>query len=201
MTLYQLYLQEGKITPYRKVQANDALRTKLLVFNDPKADPSEVADAGRHFLLAMFGAKNTEDLDCFRYQCYLKAIAKQPIHSLFKLAALPPTSAASMQHSFRAYHQVQQWLNEKTNPLEWGWKKIGEHLRPITTVRPAAPQELLSLVVCTCKDECVRNCECRKSGLSCSSICGNCSGLGCANRDTNIIDEDQEEEGVMFEED
>ena len=104
-----------------------------------------MADAGKHFLLAMFGANNTEDLDSFRYLCYLKAIAKQPIHSLFNLAALPPTSAAARQHSFRTYHQVQEWLNEKKNPLEWGWKKIGEHLRPITTARPAAPQDLLSL--------------------------------------------------------
>ncbi|CAH1969956.1 unnamed protein product [Acanthoscelides obtectus] len=44
----------------------------------------------------------------FRYQCYLQAIAKQPKHSLLKLAALPPTSAASRQHAFRTYHEVQQ---------------------------------------------------------------------------------------------
>ena len=199
-TLSAIY-KKGKITPYRKAQANDALRAKLLVFSDPKADPSAVADAGKHFLLAMFGAKNTEDLDSFRYLCYLKAIAKQSIHSLFNLATLPPTSAAARQHSFRTYHQVQQWLNEKKNPLEWGWKKIGEHLRPITTARPAAPQDLLSLTVCACKDECVRNCECRKSGLNCSSMCDNCSGLECDNRDMNIIDEDTEEEGAIFGED
>ena len=147
----------------------------------------------------MFGAKNTEDLDSFCYLCYLKAIAKHPIHSLLNLAALTLTSAAARKHSFRTYHQVQQWLNEKKNPLEWGWKKIGEHLRPITTARPAAPQDLLSLIVCACKDECVRNCECRKSGLSCSSMCGNCSGLECDNRDMNIIDEDTEEESAIFE--
>ena len=121
--------KKGKITPYMKVQANDTLRAKLLVFSDPKADPSAVADAGKHFLLAMFGAKNTEDLDSFRYLCYLKAIAKQPIHSLFNLAALPPTSAAARQHSFRTYHQVQQWLNEKKNLVEWEWKKIGKQLQ------------------------------------------------------------------------
>ena len=82
-----------------------------------------------------------------------------------------------------------------------GWKKIGKHLRPITTASPAAPEELLSLIVCACKDECVRNCECKKSGLNCSSICGHCSGIGCDNRETNILDGDLEEEGAMFEED
>lgn len=68
--------KKGKIAPYRKVQANNVLREKILVFNNHKADPSAVADAGNYFLLAMFGAKNTEDLDCLRYQSYLKAIAK-----------------------------------------------------------------------------------------------------------------------------
>jgi len=196
-TVSSIY-KKGKIAPFRKVQANKALHAKLLVFNDPKADPSAVADAGKHFFLAMFGAKNTDDLDSLRYQCYLQSIAKQPIHSLFKLAALPPTSAASRQHSFRTYHQVQQWLNENKNPLEWGWKKTMKHLRPYATARPAAPQELLSLIVCACKDECVRNCECRKSGLNCSNMCGNCSGLGCFNRDTLITDEDEEEEDEML---
>lgn len=192
--------KKGKIAPYRKVQANNVLREKLLVFNNPKADPSAVADAGNYFLLAMFGAKNTEDLDCLRYQSYLKAIAKQPIHALLKLDALPPTSGASRQHSFRTYHQVQQWLNEDKDPLEWGWKKIGDHLTPITTARPAAPQELLSLIMCTCKDECVRNCECRRSGLNCTSICSNCSGQACDNMDNNnILDDELEEEDNVLE--
>ena len=193
--------KKGKITPYRKLQANDALREKLLVFSDPKADPIAVANAGKHFLLAIFGAKNTENLDSFRYQCYLKAIAKQSIHSLFNLAALPPTSDAARQHSFRTYHQVQQWLNEKKNPLNWGWKKIGDYLRPITTTRPAAPQDLLSLIVCTCKDHCVRNCKCRNSGLNCSNMCINCSGLDCNNSDLSIIDQDSEEEDANFGDD
>ena len=82
--------KKGKITPYRKLQANDALREKLLVFSDPKADPIAVANAGKHFLLAIFGAKNTENLDSFRYQCYLKAIAKQSIHSIHSLGFSVP---------------------------------------------------------------------------------------------------------------
>ncbi|CAH2003296.1 unnamed protein product [Acanthoscelides obtectus] len=109
--------------------------------------------------------------------------------------------AAFRQHAFRTYHQVQQRLNENKNPLEWGWKKIGEHLTPITTARPAALQELLSLIVCACKYECVHNCECRKSGLNCSSMCGNCLGLGSNNRDTSIEEDIEEEKGVMFDED
>ena len=188
-TISAIY-KKGKVTPYRKVQANDALRTKLLVFNDPKADRSAVADAGRHLLLAMFGAQNTDDIDSWRYQLYLKVIEKYPVHSHFNLAILPPTSAATKQHSFRTYYQVQQWLNEKKNPLEWGWKKINDHLRP----NASAPQDLLSLIVCSCKDECYHNCECKRSGLNCTSMCYNCSGSDCANSAINVYDDEQEEE-------
>ena len=45
----------------------------------------------------------------------------------------------------------------------------------------------------------VRNGQSRKSGINCSSICGNCTGIGCDIRDTNIIGEDLEEEDAMFE--
>ncbi|GBM55371.1 hypothetical protein AVEN_120170-1 [Araneus ventricosus] len=107
-----------------------------------------------------------------------------------KVGCTPPTLASAKQHSCRAYHQVQQWLHEQKNLSKWGWKTIGGHLRPITTTHPASPEDLLSVIVCTCKDECVQNCECRKSGLNCSNMCSNCSRLGCVNRDILIIEDD-----------
>ncbi|GBM55372.1 hypothetical protein AVEN_120171-1 [Araneus ventricosus] len=59
---------------------------------------------------------------------------------------------------------------------------------------PVAPEDLLSLIVCTCKVECVQNCECRKSSLNCSNLCSNCSGLGCINRDMLIIEDDVDDD-------
>ena len=61
-TLSVIY-KKNKITPCRKVQANNVLRIKLLVFNDSKVYLSAVADAEKHLLLVIFGAKNTENLD------------------------------------------------------------------------------------------------------------------------------------------
>ena len=59
VTLSAIY-KKGKITSYRKVHSNDALRAQLLAFSDPKADLNAVADAGKHFLLPIFGANNIE---------------------------------------------------------------------------------------------------------------------------------------------
>ncbi|GBN30521.1 hypothetical protein AVEN_211059-1 [Araneus ventricosus] len=61
-----------------------------------------------------------------------------------------PTSATTKQHFCRAYNQVQQWLNEQKDPLKRCWKTIAGHFRAITT-HAAAPDDLLFLIVCTCK--------------------------------------------------
>ncbi|GBN36606.1 hypothetical protein AVEN_114863-1 [Araneus ventricosus] len=114
----------------------------------------------------------------------------------------PPTHtlAASKQHFYRAYHQMQQWLNEQRDPLKWGWKTIGGHLRNITPIHPAASEGLPSLIVCTCKDDCAQNCECRRSGLNCSNMCTNCSGLRCVNKDM-LINDDNVDDDLQLDED
>lgn len=131
----------------------------------------------------LYGAKETENLNALRYKRYLTTIGKQPVHANFKLAALPPTEDAAREHSLRVYHQVQLWHGVAKDPLQWGWKKIGRQLRPVTTSMAAAPDELLRLISCCCTDDCTRNCECRKNGLQCSRMCITCVGLDCTNRD------------------
>ena len=81
------------------------------------------------------------------------------------------------------------------DPLEWGWKIINGHLRPVTTLKAAAPDDLLHLICCCCKDDCTTKCECFKSGLKCSTMCANCAGHGCSNRD--IADEIEPEEDFL----
>ncbi|GBN48732.1 hypothetical protein AVEN_35286-1 [Araneus ventricosus] len=88
--------RKGEIVPFKKVQANKALHAKLLRFNYPNADPNAVADAGKHFLVSMFGSRNTDDLDTLCRPCYFQTIAKQPVHSTFKLAALNYTAALTI---------------------------------------------------------------------------------------------------------
>ena len=55
-----------------------------------------------------------------------------------------------------------------------------ERWTPYTT-----PDTLLHLITCNCRSGCERNCECRRSGLPCTSMCGFCAGHGCSNHDTS----------------
>lgn len=52
-----MHITKRKIAPFQKFKANNAFSHKLLVFNNLNA----VADVGKHFLLAMFVAKNTKE--------------------------------------------------------------------------------------------------------------------------------------------
>ena len=177
--------RKGKRVPFRKLQAQPALCTAVQVFNDPQASKNAVAAAGEAFLCVVYGGKIDDNLDVKRHQLYLRTIAKQKVCAKFDLATLPPTSAAARQHSFRVYHQVQQWRGVALNPTDWGWRLKDGRLTSLPTLREPAPETLLHLITCNCRSGCERNCECRRSGLPCTSMCGFCAGHGCSNHDTS----------------
>ncbi|GBM77030.1 hypothetical protein AVEN_67134-1 [Araneus ventricosus] len=101
--------------------------------------------------------------------------------------------AAARQHSFRTYHQVQQWYGNDQNAEQWGWNRNNNGLIPVTTLELPAPEILLKLISCKCKKECQKAYGCRKAGLKCFFICTNCSGT-CDNLQVPSHDSVEEEE-------
>ena len=138
-------------------------------------------------LLLMYNAPDTiNSLDDLRYVYYKKQVLAKNIEtgSGFDLRALPPTSDAAKYHSYRAYLQVQQWLgNTDILPTDWGWNRSAQtdHLVPISKDYAAAPEKVLKMISCGCKQGCRRNCRCVKAGLLCTVLCSGCNGLECAN--------------------
>ena len=191
--------RKGKRVPYKKLKENPAIRQKMQIFYDPNASRNDVAAAGEAFLLVMYGEKPEGSLDKQRYFAYLRTIAKQPVHARFDLATLPPTSAAARQHSYRTFHQVQQWLGNALDPTNWGWELKNDLLKPVTSLKEPVPASLLHLIVCNCRTGCEVNCECRRCGLPCTHMCGYCAGHGCSNQcafdadDEEYVDECAEE--------
>jgi len=114
----------------------------------------------------------------------MKVVAHCPVLNkiqLNQLAALPPTSAAAREHSFRVYHQVQQRSGVELPPTEWGWELINGQLQPVLTRQLPAPEKLLTLISCNCKSGCERFCDCKMSGLFYTTLCGDFYGNGCSN--------------------
>lgn len=83
-----------------------------------------------------------------------------------QVQCLPPTEAAARFHSFRVYLQVQTWIGNKLNPVEWGWCLKGNKLISVKTDLAAAPARLLKVIRCTCKV----NCESRRKNMGSSVL-------------------------------
>ena len=92
----------------------------LDVFETSTSSKDDIARVGEQFLLKLYGARGIDTLDKDRYTCYNRSISRSSLS--FKLASLPPTSAAAKQHSFRTYHSVQPWKGHQLDPTEFGWR-------------------------------------------------------------------------------
>ena len=161
------------------------------MFKDPSAAPNKIVEAGRKFVLQLYGSKTDQSLTQLRYQIFAKSLSKIN----FNLASLPPTEAALQFHSFRAYHQIQKWMGIELNATDWGWKLTSNGLAPIPTNKEPAPTELLHMISCKCLKGCTKSCSCRKAGLMCSVICEHCCGMSCLNSET--IPEQEESDDAI----
>lgn len=175
---------KGKLKVMTMFEKHPDLTHSAQIFQAENCPPDTVFQNGKRFLLAMYGAPKDEvNLDKFRYTQFIKATRlNRPV----KLSSLPPTSEAARQHIYRVYYQVQIWLGKNLQPEEWGWDLKNDILQPKTTLLPPAPDELLNTIFCNCKKGCGAQCGCRKVGLPCSKVCGQCHGQACLNPSTEL---------------
>ena len=67
-------------------------------------------------------------------------------------------------------------VHSRMPPEKWGWQ-VDDYLKPIKMTQPAAPENVLKIIFCSCKTGCGSACGCRKSGPDhCSPSCIVCSG-------------------------
>ena len=80
--------------------------------------------------------------------------------------SLPPTSVASLDHSLRLYHQVQQWPENDLPVQDWGWIIQNGGMIPISADLQPGPVYHLEAIEYNCKIGCkTRRCGYRKFGL------------------------------------
>lgn len=179
----------GKIKAVELIKANDEAKHAAEPFLNQSSSKDTIATNGERFVLLLYGLSKFSNLNEARYYSFTRITKKSSLKSDFELAKLPPTSEACHQHLFRVYLQVQSWLGNKLRPTDWGWRyeqtkncdKQRKILRPVISMKPMAPDNLLSMVSCSCKTGCGLYCGCRKSGFTCSAMCEHCNGLSCTN--------------------
>lgn len=154
-----------------------------------------IEKAGEQILITLYDGRSHNTLDTLRYAAFTQSLTK----SKFNIASLRPTKAAAREHSFRVYHQVQQWMGIRKQTESWGWKQGPMGLQPIRTRLEAAPVELLRLVSCKCEKGCGGRCSCRKAELKCTEICSSCHGTDCTNRREIELDDNDDDCEVEFD--
>lgn len=183
---------KGKKHLLKILESEAAMEKVLSTFNSRGLTKIEVKEAGETLFLSLYGEKNGKcSLDEWRYRLFQKSLKKTSA----KLESLPPTSDSAAQHSYRCYYQVQFWLDNKLLPEQWGWtRQDGNLLLPTKMTLEAAPEDILKLVSCTCRDNCsTSQCSCKKSGIACTRLCKVCEGLTCLNA------EHDEEEPMLID--
>ena len=145
------------------------------------ANQQEIVVCGEHIIVILYGGLPVEGLDLLRFRKFTSKVMNTT--SQVQVQSLPPTSSAAKYHSMRVFYQVHEWLNDKTYmPTEWGWKLSNNRLIPVKCDFKAAPDKLLNMVRCKCKQNCdSKRCTCRKNGLECSPGCAECRGISCSN--------------------
>ncbi|GBM35172.1 hypothetical protein AVEN_140768-1 [Araneus ventricosus] len=94
-----------------------SLQNTAATFINPQATTEQVTEARENVLVTLYGKDTaTQNLDELRYHSFVKAAAK----TKFNVARLPPTTDAAQLHAMRSYHQLQTWLGNEKDPLNWG---------------------------------------------------------------------------------
>ena len=134
----------------------------LRIFTEVNVQKQQIASAGERFVINLYDGRKNKTIDNVRHNIYNRTIQKSSLSTTFKLESLPPTSAALMHHSSRAYHAVQQALGNTLPAEEWGWTRKKGILWPVMTNKEIAPESLLKLISCGCKTNCrkVSLCTC-----------------------------------------
>ena len=71
-------------------------------------------------------------------------------------------------------------FNHDLKPKDWGWYTDDGRLMPLQTDQPAAQSEILNVICSSCAKYCITNrCSCRKYGMHCTPVCGECRGVSC----------------------
>ena len=89
-----------------------------------------------------------------------------------------------------------EWMcQEGFSAAEWGWAISDGQLCPVTTESLPAPESLLKIIHCNCSTGCSNmRCGCRKNGLKCTNLCGNCWTTECSNTSIPINDDQTTDE-------
>ena len=101
-----------------------------------------------------------------------------------------------LQPSFTAFAYTSKYNSGKEQGMAFCQKNGGGervNMNYLSKLLLPAPDDLLRIIRCNCKSDCgTMRCTCKKNGIACSIVCGNCKWSGCMNSTTKEDDSDDD---------
>ena len=161
-------------------------------FTKKNVSKEDIIFVGDTALVLLYGGSCEEGLkNSLRYKRFCDKVPKST--SPVDPQSLPLTSAAAKYHSLLVYYKVMVWkeFNNDLKPKDWGWYADDGRLMPLQTDQPAAQVDILNVICCSCAKYCSTNrCTCRKYGIHCTPVCGECRGVSCTNSQLQDLSND-----------
>ena len=88
------------------------------LMSDPNAMKEEIGSAGIRLFVHLYGGKQTDSLNSFRYAKFMEMAS---CGKTLEPGRLPPTERAAFFHSLRVHHQVILWRelsNKELDPMQ-----------------------------------------------------------------------------------
>lgn len=195
------FFNKGKEKILKFFSEDPELINRVQAFYRIGADPNNCDDLWHIslYIVSKMYIKKTiapEKYNSIRLECFNK------LNTSIDICKLPPTDLAVKEHAKRVYLQCQNWLSNKLDPTNWGWKLKDAVLIPTYTTKPLLPESFIKRFRCSCKTGCKKNrCSCKKLGLSCSIFCKICKGRDCENSENIMHIDDVDEEDTYDEND
>ena len=159
---------------------DSSLFPQMEIFCDGESTKEDLQHAGLEIFQHLYKSPGTP-LSTIRVHQF----NKQSKAGVIRPESLPPTDSAAIQHSLRAFLQLQDWMvlqSMSRDPLEYGWIHGSFGYEPVFMTEPAAPDSLLKFISCNCKTGCSnQRCSCKKNNVRCVTACGHCHGKECKN--------------------
>jgi hypothetical protein len=181
----------GKGVALKLVKDSECFREQAALFSNSGSSNDEIIQAGEKGMLCLYKAKSNDNLDTLRHHKFQEVVttSKKVVHP----KVLPPTSGAVKYHSFRVFHQVQEWKGINLKAEDWGWKVVEGKMLPLMTDLDVAPKAQLEVIRCKCKTGCGKRCGCRGLDLECTPACSECRGI-CENMKIENTDDNSEDD-------
>ena len=167
----------GKVKSLKVVE-----KVPLVHIGEVNAELEEVIDKGKRFVAKCYGQVETRSSKNRRSIWINKTDGAKKTAKPPALQSLQPTDEALEINIKRAHYVAILWKNcitgtpPELDPLEYGWEKDGESLRPIMLLdgTDVAPEKVLQMTRCKCSSSQYKTnrCSCVKTRSNCSEFCG-----------------------------